>query len=315
MKLFGLTASAICVLMLYAAPAAAQQQQPEPSARVAELGLREIPDAQIDAYIAKSNAVVGLLNSSMRGNESWRRYLSWVDLKKGPTGKERIIYGLYSIGGSAKDAIDKARQSATAEPPIPALDGATKDLANAYEALLPILNEAEAYYDRKDYLSDGMKGGKELHAKLVPAASTFLLARIKVEQLQEQFKELVDRQQLAKIERAEGKSVRWHTRNTMMLAKKVVDLMPRDPRKPGDLKAFDIALAEFGDAVRTFDTAVRESGKSGAIDSYPRDILGKLREMRANLGKGRVDGMTFSMDYDGVITRYNMMITMSNAFR
>lgn len=316
MKLFGLTATALCVLMLYAAPAAAQQQQQQDiSARSVELGLKEIPEAQIDAYVAKSNGVVGLLNSSMRGSESWRRYLSWVDAKKGPTGKERIIYGLYSVGSSSKDAIEKARKSAAAEPAIPALDGATKELAAAFEALVPILNEAEAYYDRKDYLSDGMKGGKELHAKLVPAASAFLSARMKAEQLQEQFKDLLDRQQLARIEKAEGKSVRWHTRNTMMLAKKAVDLMPRDPRKPGDLKAFDAALTEFGEAVRTFDTAVRESGKLGSVDSYPRDILGKLREMRANLGKGRVDPMTFSMDVDGVITRYNMMITMSNAFR
>jgi hypothetical protein len=315
MTFSGLTARAICVLMLYAAPAAAQQPQPELAARSADLGLKDIPDTKIDAYVAKSNAVVGLLNASVRGSESWRRYLSWVDVKKGPTGKERIIYGLYSVGSSAKDAIEKARQAATAEPAIPALDGATRELAAAFEALVPILNEAEAYYDRKDYMSDGMKGGRDLHARLVPAATTFLAARARTEQLQEQFKELLDRQQLARIEKAEGKSVRWHTRNTMMLAKKAVDLMPRDPRKPGDMKAFDAALTEFGDAVRTFDTAVRESGKSGSIDSYPRDILGKLREMRANLGKGRVDGMTFSMDVDGVITRYNMMITMSNAFR
>ena len=205
MKLFGLTATALCVLMLYTAPAAAQQQQPDVAARSVELGLKEIPEAQIDAYVAKSNGVVGLLNSSMRGSESWRRYLSWVDAKKGPTGKERIIYGLYSVGNSSKDAIEKARKSAAAEPAIPALDGATKELAAAFEALVPILHEAEAYYDRKDYLSDGMKGGKELHAKLVPAASTFLSARMKAEQLQEQFKDLLDRQQLARIEKAEGK--------------------------------------------------------------------------------------------------------------
>lgn len=279
------------------------------------LALEGPASAQTPSLTEKINAYVGCINRlSERSYASRQRYFEWVG-KGGPTGKERIIYGLYSVGSSSKDAIEKARKSAAAEPAIPALDGATKELAAAFEALVPILNEAEAYYDRKDYLSDGMKGGKELHAKLVPAASAFLSARMKAEQLQEQFKDLLDRQQLARIEKAEGKSVRWHTRNTMMLAKKAVDLMPRDPRKPGDLKAFDAALTEFGEAVRTFDTAVRESGKSGSVDSYPRDILGKLREMRANLGKGRVDPMTFSMDIDGVITRYNMMITMSNAFR
>ena len=50
----------------------------------------------------------------MRGTESWARYLRWVDVKRGPTGKERIIYGLYSIGSSARDAIERARKSAAA---------------------------------------------------------------------------------------------------------------------------------------------------------------------------------------------------------
>ncbi len=264
--------------------------------------------------MAKSNGVVGLLNASLRGKDSWNRYLSWVDLKRGPTGKERIIYGLYSVGSSAKDDIAKARKTADADPAIPALDGATKQLAATFETLIPILNEAEAYYDRKDYLSDNMAGGKALHEKLVPAATAFLAARATTDALQDQFKDLIDRQQLAKIEKAEGKSVRWHVRNTMMLAKKAVDMMPSSPKRGADLAPFDTALATFGDAVKEFDAAVRDSGKSTPVDSYPRDILGKLREMRDNIAKGRADGMTFSMDYNGVINRYNTMVTMSNAF-
>lgn len=279
------------------------------------LGLTSIADGELDRYIAKSNGVVGLLNSSLRGSESWSRYLSWVDVKRGPTGKERIIYGLYSVGSSAKDAIEKARQSAAADPAIPALDGATKDLASAFERLVPILNEAEAYYDRKDYMSDNMAGGKALHEKLVPAAMAFLAARERTNELQDQFKDLIDRQQLAKIEKAEGKSVRWRVRNTMMLAKKAVDLMPDSPKRGTDLEQFDAALAAYGEAVRDFDNAIRESGKSTSIDSYPRDILGRLREMRDNIAKGRADGMTFRMGHQGIITSYNMMVTMSNAFR
>lgn len=293
------------------APQQAAQPAPPPS-----LGLADIPEAQLDRYIAKSNGVVGLLNTSLRGADSWQRYLSWVNVKTGPTGKERIIYGLYSVGlSSAKDAGDKARKSAAGEPAIPALDGATKDLADAFEALVPILNEAEAYYNRKDYLSDGMAGGKALHAKLVPAAQAFLAARARTHALQDQFKDMLDVAQLAKIEKAEGKSVRWHARNAMMLAKKSIDLMPNSPkRSPAELKAFDAALASYGEAVRDFDNAVRESGKTSSVDSYPRDILGKLREMRDNIAKGRADVMTFSFDHRAVIQRYNMMVTMTNAF-
>jgi Protein of unknown function (DUF3829) len=297
-------------IILHGATAMAQQQSPPP-----DLGLREIADSDMERYIAKSNGVVGLLNASLRGKESWNRYLSWADAKRGPTGKERIIYGLYSVGSSAKGAIEKARKAADDKPAIPALDDATRQLASTFETLIPILNEAEAYYDRKDYLSDDMAGGKALHEKLVRAATAFLAARATTETLQNQFKDVLDREQLAKIEKAEGKSVRWQVRNTMMLAKTAVDLMPSNPKGGADLKPFDAALADFGIAVRDFDTAIRESGKSTSIDSYPRDILGKLREMRDNIAKGRADNMTYSMDYNGVIQRYNTMVTMSNAFR
>ena len=280
-----------------------------------DLGLHEIADADLDRYIAKSNGVVGLLNASLRGKDSWARYLSWVDVKRGPTGKERIIYGLYSVGSSAKRDIDTARKTAGDKPAIPALDDATKQLASTFEALIPILNEAEAYYDRKDYLADNMAGGKALHDKLVPAAMAFLAARATTEALQNQLKDALDRAELAKIEKAEGKSVRWHVRNTMVLAKRAVELMPSSPKGGADLPQFDATLAAFGSAVRDFDTAIRESGKSTSIDSYPRDILGKLREMRDSIAKGRADNVSYSMDYNSVIQQYNMMVTMSNAFR
>jgi Protein of unknown function (DUF3829) len=312
-SLASITASiSLLSLLLISTPAHPQEARPATAAPVS-LGLQEIPEAKIDEYVGKSNAVVELLNTSLRASESWRRYLSWVDVKRGPTGKERIIYGLYSVSdSSAKDAIEKARLGAGGEPAIPALDGATKELATAFEALFPIMNEAEAYYERKDYLYDKMKGGRELHEKLVPAALAYLAVREKTESLQEQFKDMLDRQQLARIEKTEGKSVHWHARYTSMLAKKAVDLLPRDPRKAGDMKAFDEALASFGDAVKDLDTAVRTSGKSSSFDSSPRDLLGKLREMRAELGKGRVNSMSYGMDFDFLIMRYNMMIRMSN---
>ena len=157
-------------------------------------------------------------------------------------------------------------------------------MAAAFEALFPILNEADAYYERKDYMYDKMAGGRELHAKLVPAALAYLAAREKTEGLQEQFKEMIDRHQLARIEKTEGKSVRWHARYTSMMAKKAVDLLPRDPRKPGDLKAFDAALASFGEAVKEFDTAARTSGKSSSMEllaaRHPRQAARDARRDR-----------------------------------
>ncbi|MCA0420866.1 MAG: YiiG family protein, partial [Proteobacteria bacterium] len=55
-------------------------------------------DDDLQAAITKSNAYTGLMNRTLRAIQSWERYGSWVDMKKGPTGKERYItYGLYSL--------------------------------------------------------------------------------------------------------------------------------------------------------------------------------------------------------------------------
>lgn len=244
------------------AVSAGTAQPPAPSTPRPELGVQTIASTELVLAISKSGGVVGLLNASLRAKELLDRYASWVDARHGPTGKEHLIQGLYAVGNSAKDAIELGRAAAASAPAIAPLDDATRRLAATFEALIPILNEANDYYERKDYLSDHMAGGKALHARLMPAATAFLAARAAAEALQGQFNDLIDRQELAAIEKKEGKSLRWHGRNTMMLASKAVDLMPTSPKHGADLKAFDAALAAFGDAVRDFDDALRTSGKT-----------------------------------------------------
>ncbi|MGM5025599.1 DUF3829 domain-containing protein [Tardiphaga sp. 862_B3_N4_1] len=53
--------------------------------------------AQSSSATEKLNAYVGCVNSlSERTLDSRVRYFSWAP-KSGPTGKERIVYGLYKI--------------------------------------------------------------------------------------------------------------------------------------------------------------------------------------------------------------------------
>jgi len=272
----------------------------------------EVQEADLDKWITKNNAYVKLLNESLRARDSWDRYLSWVNLERGPTGKERIIYGLYSVGASsAKESIAAARKAADSAPSAPALDAAAKELAATFETVFPIMNEANDYYDRKDYMSDNASGAKRLHGQLVPAARAFMAARDKMENLQEELKDKLDGLELARIEKTEGKQYRWHMKRTMTLAKKAVDLMPKDPRHPGDMKDFDSAIMRLADAAREFDAYVRNSGKSGAFDHYPRDIVGRLREIKEKIAKRQADPTFYSMDYNGVVSSYNMMIDMA----
>ncbi|MFG1344843.1 YiiG family protein [Xanthobacter autotrophicus DSM 431] len=316
----------VLMVGLAAAPAAAKAPDPEQVATVPGpaatalpvIPVPDLPDAELKVWVAKLNAYVKLLNATLRAEESWNRYLSWVNLKTGPTGKERIIYGLYSVPPSqAKTAIDLVRKVAGEPPSIPAIDAAAQSLASSFEALVPILNEAEAYYDRKDYKSDQMAGGKALHARLQPAAEAFLAARFRLDRLSEQVKDNLDRQELARIERTEGKSDAWHVRRIMMAARKAVDLLPRDARAPGDLKAFDVAVTDYAGVVREFDAYILANPPTAsAFSSQPRDLLGKLRDIQEKFeGRRRPDPSFYFMDVNGAVSSYNMMINLSGMVR
>ena len=52
----------------------------------------------IDAALQKANVYIETAKITERAIESWERYQSWVNLKAGPTGKERYIsYGMYDV--------------------------------------------------------------------------------------------------------------------------------------------------------------------------------------------------------------------------
>ena len=76
-----------------APPAAAQA--PAPAVPASDQGKPPAPPPS--SLTEKLNAYVGCINRlSERSYESRSRYFSWVG-KNGPTGKERIIYGTYTI--------------------------------------------------------------------------------------------------------------------------------------------------------------------------------------------------------------------------
>jgi hypothetical protein len=96
----------VAAAMLMLCQFAAAQAPPSTTINVPQLS-----DAEFQRWVGKSNAYVELLNDSTCALDSLQRYASWVDMKVGPTGKERYIsYGLYSVEPTiAARAIAKAR--------------------------------------------------------------------------------------------------------------------------------------------------------------------------------------------------------------
>ncbi len=268
---------------------------------------------ELDAAIAKSNAYINLMNRTLRAVSSWNRYTSWVNVKKGPTGKERYIsYGMYAPH-NAKDEIAKARAVIGAPPVTPELDAAFERYIAAYERLAPLMTTASGYYERKDYKSDKMAEGKALHAKLVPAAEAFISARGEVETRMRAFKRDVDKRALAAIKAREGQGPNWHVKNVMMSAQDVIELLPQG-QQAADMKAFDAALDVYAKAVRALDEyAQAHPGKFSTFESQPRSLLGKLRDFRDKLAKskGRVSNHIAGMDLTFLVNQYNLMVSTS----
>ena len=135
-------------------------------------------DAALEATTAKFNAYITFMNDTLRAVDSINRYKSWVNMRTGPTGRERLIYGLYNVSDvrAARTAAMAALQTA---PLLPDLDDAMRAYIAANDILAPVLNEASGYYDRADYKIDHMAEGRALHIRIVAAANpSSPLARI-----------------------------------------------------------------------------------------------------------------------------------------
>jgi hypothetical protein len=130
----------------------------------------ELSDQQFQSLAQKTNLYVQALNAVSSIRSTYNRYASWVDLKKGPTGKERYItYGLYTLNSSPiNDMTAAAAKGPTLAPPLAKLDEAAVKLAGAAKTLAPLVKAASDYYEQEDYKDDDAKRGQELHAQMMP---------------------------------------------------------------------------------------------------------------------------------------------------
>ena len=179
------------------------------------------PSPPPSQLIEKLNAYVGCINRlSERSYESRNRYFSWAK-KTGPTGKERIIYGTYTIYDTSdcKKNVEKAN---ALEPRDADLEAAASAYAEAVGTLEPLLKEADEYDEQENYKDDKMAKGKALHPRLVAAWDAFASADKKLRTGVEAIKDKQAAEQLAALEAKEGRKVRYHVEALMIHAKRLL---------------------------------------------------------------------------------------------
>jgi hypothetical protein len=224
--------------------AVAQSQPPSPNA----------------TFTQKLNAYVGCINRlSERSYESRRRYFSWVRGKNGPTGKERIIYGTYTIYDTA-DCRKNVEKANTLEPRDAELEAAASAYVAAVSKLEPLLKEADDYYEQQNYKDDRMAKGKALHPQLVAAWNAFATADKNLRNGLDTINDRRAAERLVEIEKSEGRKARYHVEALMIHAKKV--LRAENTEKP-DIKTITQALNEY-------DTLVQETEKISGADGGPK---------------------------------------------
>ena len=210
--------------------------------------------AQTPSATEKLNAYVGCINRlSARSYDSRARYFSWAD-KKGPTGKERIIYGTYTIYDTS-DCRKNVEKANALEPRDAELEATASAYADAVGKLEPLLKEADDYYSQEDYKDDKMAKGKALHPRLVAAWDAFAAADRKLRDGVEAINDKRALEKLAEIEKSEGKKTRYHVEALMIQAKRV--LRAQDAATP-DLAEIIKALSEYENIVKATE------GLSGA---------------------------------------------------
>lgn len=193
----------------------------------------------------KLNAYVGCINRlSARAFDSRSRYFSWA-AKSGPTGKERIIYGTYTIYDTS-DCRKNVEAANALAPRDAELEAAATGFAEAAATLEPLLKEADDYYTQENYKDDRMAKGKALHTRLVAAWDSFAAADRKLRAGVEAINDRRAAEKLAAIEQSEGRKARYHIEATMIAAKRVMRANEAD--KP-DLAAITAAVGDYEAAV------------------------------------------------------------------
>jgi hypothetical protein len=233
-------------------------------------GLLIVPAATVPAKAQdlainkKLNAYIGCINRlSERSYDSRRRYFSWVS-KNGPTGKERIIYGLYTIYDTT-DCKKKVEQANAMEPRDPTLETAASNYAEAVGILEGLLKEADDYYTQENYKDDKMAKGRAMHPRLIAAWDAFASADQKLRTSIDELQDVMAAQRIAEIERTEGIKERYHIEAVMLSAKRLMRV--QSTAKP-DIAAITKALEDYEAIVKATDTFAEENKGSKIGSSY-----------------------------------------------
>ncbi len=217
----------------------------------------------------KLNAYIECLNgASSRAHDAIERYESWVGSKDGPTGKERIVYGIYEVHDVLASNCEKSlAKAAQMEPKLPAIEQVGEKYGAALKDLTPILTQAYQYYDAKRYTGDDFAEGKKLHAPLMTAYEAFDKADEALRDEIDLLRSGMADRELSQIEKKFGKNLMYYGRKLVFDAKKVIEAS--DAATDADLKALSEVFPAYAETVKGMqERALSAEGKQEQPMNY-----------------------------------------------
>ena len=164
------------------------------------------------------------------------------------------------------------------------------------------VNEANKYYDRKDYEDDGFAKGKQMHAPLVQAMENFKAASSAFSDALEIENDKLLAQERDHVEKTEGRKLRYWRMLTMAEAKQLTNIIAEEN--------FDMnkATAKLAD----FEKAADE------LTNYAKERIRRVRDKKPYSQTernwvGTNSGWMVDGSPDKLINKYNDLVGRSNS--
>lgn len=236
---------------------------------------------KMQAYIQCYNSIDSSIHDSIN------RYSLWVkDFEKGPTGKERIVYGLYSIHQNSVDSCQKNVAKALAiKPAFNPMDEIAANYLAAAEKVSAEINTLNRYYDQEDYKDDAFAKGKELHPKLLAAYKAFEPASKAFSQSISQINDERQKAHLKAIEKEEGKTLSYYSLAIMLDAKSINNMIEEESF---DAEKSLAMVAELQSKIEASRPLIEERKKSSDLSYISYDSLLSQADNYAKAAKERI---------------------------
>jgi len=275
---------------------------------------------KVNAYIACFNAVEQPIH------EGFQQYIGWMqDPEAGPTGNEKKVRGPGTVLSHRVDACNAPMVAALAMTPAePALDPAARNYQKTFVDLYALIEQADRYYSREDYLRDDHAGMRSQHAPLMKAYMAFFDAGTALDAALEKREDERRAEQLKEIEASEGRSMAYYQIKILGDGKQLTQLLNSETPDLAvartQLAAFQALLqqaqddkigkgdAMWGHVERAADALARDAGRRiERVES--KQPYTRSEQMLMESG-GRISNPQGSAE--ALLASYNDLVDMSN---